>query len=232
MGDRAYMVTFKKIDPFFVIGLEDPRHPTILGKLKIPGFSDYLHPYDATHIIGFGKEAEDAKEGSFAWYQGMKIAVFDVTDVGNPKEMYREVIGDRGTSSPLLTNHKALLFDKERGLISFPVTVYQIPAEQKESGEPSAYGSPIFQGAYVYNFTLADGFELLGTITHYASDTFLKAGDYWYSGDKDISRIVRIAETLYTVSDSEVQSHAYPGITSEGSVVFEAKAGGVEDVVY
>ncbi|HAI98751.1 TPA: hypothetical protein DCL30_04420 [Candidatus Peribacteria bacterium] len=232
MGDRAYMVTFKKIDPFFVIGLEDPRHPTILGKLKIPGFSDYLHPYDATHIIGFGKEAEDTKEGSFAWYQGMKIAVFDVTDVGNPKEMYREVIGDRGTSSPLLTNHKALLFDKERGLISFPVTVYQIPAGQKESGEPSAYGSPIFQGAYVYNFTLADGFELLGTITHYASDTFLKAGDYWYSGDKDISRIVRIADSLYTVSDSEVQSHAYPSIASEGSVIFEAEAGGVEDVVY
>ena len=56
IGDRLYMVTFKRIDPFFVIDLSSPSSPKILGKLKIPGYSDYLHPYDATHIIGIGKE--------------------------------------------------------------------------------------------------------------------------------------------------------------------------------
>ncbi|HNO08143.1 MAG TPA: beta-propeller domain-containing protein, partial [Methanoregulaceae archaeon] len=56
IGDRLYMVTFKRIDPFFVIDLAKPENPEILGKLKIPGYSDYLHPYDATHIIGIGKE--------------------------------------------------------------------------------------------------------------------------------------------------------------------------------
>ena len=56
IGDRLYMVTFKRIDPFFVIDLSTPASPKILGKLKIPGYSDYLHPYDATHIIGVGKE--------------------------------------------------------------------------------------------------------------------------------------------------------------------------------
>ncbi len=56
IGDRLYMVTFKRIDPFFVIDLSTPTSPKILGKLKIPGYSDYLHPYDATHIIGIGKE--------------------------------------------------------------------------------------------------------------------------------------------------------------------------------
>ena len=98
----------------------DPRDPEILGKLKIPGYSDYLHHYDENHIIGFGKDTIEAAEDEvemrgfgFAWYQGMKVAMFDVTDVANPVELHKMVIGDRGTDSPLLYNHKALLFDKE-----------------------------------------------------------------------------------------------------------------------
>jgi uncharacterized secreted protein with C-terminal beta-propeller domain len=88
IGDRAYMVTFKKIDPLFVIDLSQPANPSILGKLKIPGYSDYLHPYDENHIIGIGKHTVEAEEGlkeqrnlDFAWYQGLKIALFDVSDV-------------------------------------------------------------------------------------------------------------------------------------------------------
>src|SRR3989344_4840698 len=57
IGERAYMVTFKKVDPLFVIDLSNPQSPSILGKLKIPVYSDYLHPYDENHIIGIGKEA-------------------------------------------------------------------------------------------------------------------------------------------------------------------------------
>ncbi|HQJ38073.1 MAG TPA: beta-propeller domain-containing protein, partial [Bacillota bacterium] len=117
MGDRAYMVTFKKVDPLFVIDLKDPKNPAILGALKIPGYSDYLHPYDENHIIGFGKDTIELsnegtwkREGTTAYYQGMKIALFDVSDVSNPKEKFKEIIGDRGTDSELLNNHKALLF--------------------------------------------------------------------------------------------------------------------------
>ncbi|MBI5156193.1 beta-propeller domain-containing protein, partial [Candidatus Peregrinibacteria bacterium] len=109
MGDRLYMVTFQRVDPLFVIGLEDPANPKILGKLKIPGFSDYLHPYDKTHIIGFGKETEETKEGNVR-LQGFKMALFDVSDVANPVQQFSENIGDMGTSSDLLYNHKALLF--------------------------------------------------------------------------------------------------------------------------
>ncbi|KUK81107.1 MAG: Secreted protein, partial [Pelotomaculum thermopropionicum] len=56
MGNRGYLVTFRTVDPFFVIDLKDPRHPAILGALKIPGYSDYLHPYDDNHVLGFGKD--------------------------------------------------------------------------------------------------------------------------------------------------------------------------------
>jgi uncharacterized secreted protein with C-terminal beta-propeller domain len=90
MGDRGYLVTFKKVDPFFVLDLKNPASPKILGALKIPGFSDYLHPYDDNHIIGFGKETIELSQngGTNAYYQGLKLAVFDVTDVSHPVEMY------------------------------------------------------------------------------------------------------------------------------------------------
>ena len=102
MGSRCYLVTFKKVDPLFVIDLSDPTQPKVLGELKITGFSDYLHPYDENHIIGIGKETVAAEEGDFAWYQGVKISLFDVSDVANPKEIAKYEIGDRGTDSPVL----------------------------------------------------------------------------------------------------------------------------------
>ena len=70
LGERAYLVTFKKIDPLFVVDLSDPTAPRVLGYLKIPGYSDYLHPYDRDHVIGLGKDTFDM--GDFAWYQGVR----------------------------------------------------------------------------------------------------------------------------------------------------------------
>ena len=215
IGDRAYMVTFRTIDPLFVIDTSDPRNPKILGKLKIPGYSDYLHPYDENHILGFGKEATESKDGNFAWYQGMKIALFDVSDVENPVELHKTVIGDRGTDSPLLHNHKALLFEKERNLLSFPVSVYAITEEQKLGEPESAWGSPVFQGAYVYDLTLANGFDLRGQITHYDPDTFQKAGDAWYGYGKDIERVVRIEDSLLAVSPAAITSSDLESLTLE-----------------
>jgi uncharacterized secreted protein with C-terminal beta-propeller domain len=70
MGDRCYLVTFKKTDPLFVIDLSKPTSPIVLGQLNILGYSDYLHPYDETHLIGVGKHTVEADEGDFACYQG------------------------------------------------------------------------------------------------------------------------------------------------------------------
>lgn len=220
MGDRTYMVTFKNTDPFFVIDTSDPRNPRILGKLKIPGYSDYLHPYDQNHILGFGKEAVEAKDGNFAWYQGMKIALFDVTDPSDPVEMSKVVIGDRGTQSPLLHNHKALLFDRERGLLAFPVSVAHISDAQKRGGswDFPAYGDTVFQGAYVYDVDLQSGLRLRGTITHYGEDDILKSGSYLYG--KDIERIVRIGDTLLTVGQDRVLSSGEASLREEGRAIY------------
>ncbi len=227
MGNRAYMVTFKTVDPFFVIDLTDARNPKILGQLKIPGFSNYLHPYDDNHVIGFGKEVDESIDKDkvhtddaiyYTAIQGMKISMFDVSDVSNPTEKWKTVIGDRGTESPLLNDHKALLFEKDKGLLSFPVLVTKTPAGQPKSAD----GQPVFQGAYVYDVSLTKGFTLKGTVTHYDDDSvFLKSGSYWYGGEKDVQRVVRIGESLYTISPDEVRGSALSDLRLQGKVVLK-----------
>ncbi|HLC75981.1 MAG TPA: beta-propeller domain-containing protein [Candidatus Peribacterales bacterium] len=219
LGGRTYMVTFRTIDPLFVIDTSNPRNPKILGQLKIPGYSDYLHPYDENHILGFGKEAVVSKDGTLAWQQGMKIALFDVSDVKNPKELHNLVIGERGTDSPLLQNPKALLFEKNRSLLAFPVRIHKILHPEQYYGDPaSAYGDPVFQGAQVYTIDVANGFTLRGTVTHYTNDDWLKAGGYVYG--KDIERIVRIDDSLYTISAWGIKSADEVTVEEQGALPF------------
>lgn len=221
MGKKAYMVTFQKVDPLFVIDLSEPTDPKILGKLKIPGYSDYLHPYDENHIIGFGKDTVEAKEGTFAWYQGMKIAIFDVSDVSNPKEMFKEIIGDRGTYSELLNNHKALLFSKDKNLLAFPITVERIKNKQEDQSVSPQYGEFEFQGAYVYNIDLINGFKLKGKITHISDDEYLKSGSYWYNDDKNVQRILYIRDKLYTLSNGMIKANNMEDLKEVNSLVIQ-----------
>jgi len=230
MGDRGYMVTFKNVDPFFVLDLKDPAAPRILGALKIPGFSDYLHPYDENHIIGFGKETVEISQsngqgilpgtsmGSNAYYLGMKLAVFDVTDVSNPVEMFKTSIGDRGTDSEVLRNHKALLFNKDKGLLSFPVTLMEVKKPQINPAGVLQYGTFSFQGAYVYHVDLNSGFTLKGKISHLEEKDLLKAGNQYY-GAKAIERILYIKDTLYTVSKGVIKANDLASLQEKNSLI-------------
>jgi len=207
IADRAYLVTFVKIDPLFVIDLSDPRAPTVLGKLKIPGYSDYLHPYDETHIIGVGKEAIGSEQGNFAWYQGLKLSLFDVSDVENPIEVAKLNIGDRGSDSYALHDHKAFLFDREKELLVIPVLLAEIDESDYPSGLPDwAYGEFVWQGAYVISLTPEDGFEVRGRISH-DSDDIEKSGYYYYSSFS-VKRSLYMDDTLYTVSDAQIKANS------------------------
>jgi len=209
MGDRGYLVTFKKIDPLFMLDLSDPHEPRVLGQLKITGYSDYLHPYDETHIIGVGKETVEAEEGNFAWYQGLKISLFDVSDVEAPKEVAKYEIGDRGTDSPILRDHKAFLFDKSKNLLVIPVTVAEIdPAKYPGGVSPNAYGDFVWDGAYVFRISLEEGLVFRGGVTHLDSEAELLKSGYWYYSPYSVKRSLYIGDVLYTISDRKIKMNS------------------------
>lgn len=204
MDNRLYMVTFRNIDPLFVIDLSDPTAPIVLGQLKVTGYSAYLHPYDETHIIGIGKETEYEAKEDFAWYQGVKISLFDVSDVSNPIEVAKYEIGDRGTDSPVLYDHKALLFDQEKNLLVIPVWVAEIDETKYEEGVPDwAYGDFVWQGAYVFDVSL-NGITLRGQISH-KEDGTANYGYYYYYTSPIVQRSLFIEDVLYTISSMKMK---------------------------
>lgn len=180
-GDKAYMVTFYEMDPLFVIDLSDSRNPKILGELKIPGYSSYLHPYDETHLIGFGYDTKSNYNESGVVRDGLKMSMFDISDLENPKEMFTIKIGDNRTSSELTSNHKALLFSKEKNFIAFPIKGYI-------NGKYEAK-------AQVYNIDLEKGFSLRGEIEH-------KGTNYMNS----IKRIIYNKDVFYTMSQKLIKA--------------------------
>jgi uncharacterized secreted protein with C-terminal beta-propeller domain len=197
IGDRLYLVTFKQIDPLFVIDLSDPKHPGILGELKIPGYSDYLHPYGADHIIGIGKETEENQWGGVS-VAGLKVALFDVSDVNNPVLVDNVVIGEAGTDSAALRDHKAFLFVEEKDLLVLPVSEI-VRVENPASKYPGSYSTATWQGAYVYQVSPASGFSLKGKVTHAE-----KGSPYTWNAPDAVERSLFMDETLYTVSKRSI----------------------------
>lgn len=205
MGPKGYLVTFKKVDPFFTLDLSLSTDPKVVGKLKIPGFSDYLHPYDENHIIGIGKDTVEAEEGNFAWYQGLKMAIFDVSDFANPKELHRVIIGDRGTNSEVLNDHKAFLFSETKKLLVIPIQLAEIDEELKASEEykSNTYGERVFNGAFVFESFKEKGFQEEARISH---------------GTASIRRSLYIGGTLYTISSKKIQAHSLMDFSLQGEI--------------
>lgn len=197
MGDKAYMVTFKQTDPLFVIDVATPTAPKVLGELKIPGFSNYLHPLDENHLIGFGYETKSVpQEDSInprIITEGMKVSLFDVSDLANPKELDTEVIGDQGTYSPIQYDHHALFQHNEKSLYGFPISIYE---EGKE------YSQFKQDGALVYEITPEKGIVLKGNLLNPENPAQLY--EEWESS---IQRMIYIEDSLYTIAMKEITSY-------------------------
>ncbi len=179
VGDKAYMVTFRRTDPLFVIDLKDVENPKILGELKIPGYSDYLHPYDENHLIGIGKDADEQGREL-----GVKVSFFDVSNFSEPKEISKIVIGTRGSYTPVSYDHKAFLFSKSKNLLVIPVSVAETPYNQS------------WQGAYVFKVD-SSGIAERGKISH-TEEPY----------DYEIKRALYIDDILYTISNKKIKMNS------------------------
>ncbi len=115
MGDTAYFVTFRQVDPLFAADLSDPRNPKVLSALKIPGFSAYLHPFGEGRLLGIGYDADE----EHGWTENVKLSMFDISDPGNVSEAFRLSVKDVNYTS-VQYNHKGVFVDVKTGTVAFP----------------------------------------------------------------------------------------------------------------
>ena len=204
LGKMGFLVTFYMVDPLFVFNLTNPTNPQLLGELKIPGYSNYLHPLDSNHLLGIGKDAKI--QGDNWWYEGMKISLFNTTNPFDPQEITNLIIGVRGTESEALNDHKAILIDSEKGLLSMPIRLCEYVTNNTDVS-PWEHGETVWQGAYVFSVNPANAsLAIQGRITHIEDlDAFRE--DWWAFRDQFIRRTGYIESMFYAISNYKITFH-------------------------
>jgi uncharacterized secreted protein with C-terminal beta-propeller domain len=189
-GDTAYLVTFRNVDPLFVVDLSDPESPTVTGELKIPGYSEYLQSLGENHLLGIGRGANE-QSGLF---EELQVSIFDVTDGSDPQLAHRYSIeGGRGTTTIATGNtwtagdgdHHAVAYYADQGVLTLPI------AGQSSWGDSDALFEPGEGGLLVLSVDVNAGIEKLALIEH----------------DTPILRSVRVGDTLIVISATQVSSH-------------------------
>ena len=213
MGERVYMVTFRQTDPLFVVDLSDAENPRVVGELKVTGYSGYLHPYDENHLLGIGMEATE--EGRT---QGVKVSLFDVSDMENPEEIGKYEVDERWSSSEAIYDHMAVLFDKTKNLLVIPVSYNKEIAVAGQNWP--RYEN--WQGVYVFDVDL-NGIELKGKITHNEDEN---GTDYWYGGGDYVRRSLYMDDVLYTLSNSKIKANELNDLSFVGEVELPFGSGG------
>jgi uncharacterized secreted protein with C-terminal beta-propeller domain len=220
IGDKAYVVTWHVTDPLFVIDLANPSEPKILGELKIPGFSEYMHPLDDTHLLTIGRETDDTGHqhtDSGYWY-GIAIQVFDVTNPLEPKQQYKYVYdGGEYATSEATQNHKAFTYFDDRKLLAFPY-VRQIGwGATTETGPSSTLE--------LFHVDLESGIKKLGSIDHSALLSTTSNGNYGYCGgyyDGSVRRGVFFENVVYSISYGGILANDVSSLAQVSSLKFEA----------
>ena len=193
MGEKGYVVTYKQVDPLFALDLKDPTNPKVTGELKIPGFSEYLHPYSDGLLIGIGNDTKANKNGG-EQRNGMKISMFDVSDPLNPKEVQSLAFGEPYSYSEILHNHKSLLYLKDKNLIGFPVQTNGI------------------NEFHVFKITENKGFELIGKVSQKPANWEQRKSEYkvYDSVSNQYSSLIQrgilIDDVLYTISVENIKA--------------------------
>ncbi|GAB1475590.1 hypothetical protein MASR2M70_04220 [Bacillota bacterium] len=210
MGDKGYVVTFRTMDPLFVFDLSDPANPKVTGELKIPGFSNYLHPVGEDLILGIGMETRELFERDYLGREtpvgfrqgGLKISLFDVSDMGKPKEIANYIIGDNGSYSEALYNHKAVMVDENSQQIAFDTFI----SDGKNWNDSN-------QGALVISYG-GRQIKQRAFLEFQQQEVY---GKYIPYG----RRVAYIGNTLYYIQDGIINAFDYDSFEKIGSLILK-----------
>jgi hypothetical protein len=192
VGDRAYVVTFRVVDPLFAIDLSMPTAPRVAGAIKIPGFSNYLHPVGEDYILGFGRDANEIT-GELGAAQ---VSLFFVGDLDHPQLVDRMTLsGADWFSSEAFFDHHAIAYFAEQQVLSIPIS-WQETTEMDADGDGTIdrWNSQQRSAAFVFQLDVDGanvGMEFAGRIDH----------------DSTVRRSVRIGDALITISNDYVKIH-------------------------
>jgi uncharacterized secreted protein with C-terminal beta-propeller domain len=200
IGDQGYVVTFRQVDPLYVIDLSNPAAPTVAGELKIPGFSSYIHPLEPGYLLTAGRDGDD--EGNVG---GVKIEIFDVRNPAQPKSVKTAVIGDGwNTWSDVLWDHKAFSYFAARNLLAIPVSGWV--ETQSSNGWWGEYKSELA----LFRVTTSD-IEVLPSVSHMGFFDDFGGNDHcrYYSGywQAQIYRGIFVEDYVYSLSQLGLQVH-------------------------
>ena len=204
MGDRAYVVTFKKTDPLWVFDVGDARHPRLLGELQIPGFSTYMHPIDRDHLLTIGFNAAD--QGEYAWFTSLRLQILDVSNPTVPRLLFAHDIGTRGTSSEAATDHLAFTYFPEKNLLAVPVDVCE------GGNQNGGYGDRMtFSGLMVFGVDTSTGFTLKGGVDHRSQDPnatdpgYSGCSTWWANATSRVERSAFFDDFVYSIAPDQMK---------------------------
>jgi hypothetical protein len=201
VGDRGYVVTFRQVDPLFVVDLADASAPQVVAELKIPGFSSYMHPLGEGHLLTVGSDGTD--DGQIT---GLAVQIFDVSDAANPALTHKEVIPN--ASSEVAWNHKAFSF--HQGVLAIPA-----------SGWTDDY-SGYFSRLEVFAIDAEAGITPRGSVDHTPFFGDAPSNDYYCGGwDTEVRRSVFIEEAIYSISRGGVVASGVADLAPLASLAFE-----------
>lgn len=229
VGSLAYVVTFKKTDPLYAIDISNPQDPRILGELKIPGFSTYMHPLADSRLVGLGFDA--LEQGSFALYQGLQVSLFDTQDSTQMKRLDVDILGVRGSSSAATTDHRAFFMDQSEALFGFPISEIKdcwggIACAQRFAVDDESTREKNFSGAVFYKVQGDKlGEEIRVTHTDHMSESCARSSlpmSQWWENSvssPDIQRIFKLAGEIVTVSQGALKTFKLTnGLEQTGAV--------------
>jgi hypothetical protein len=186
VGDRGYVVTFRQIDPLFTFDLSDPSAPRKMGELKVPGYSTYIHPIDGDRLLTVGVHVPDGQNRR----GGMKISVFDVRDLKNPKEAFTHVIEGSAAWSESVHNHKAFTYLAERRLLALPVH--------------QSLGASSSSDLMLFHIGRTRGIRPAGTLS--MSDVRAHAAGYGPGYAPPVRRSIVADDYVYAVSEAGIRA--------------------------
>ncbi|MCA9720019.1 MAG: beta-propeller domain-containing protein, partial [Myxococcales bacterium] len=189
IGETGYVVTFRQIDPLYTIDASDPTAPAVVGELKIPGYSAYLHPVGEGLLLGVGREGNE--EGQVF---GTQLSLFDVSDASNPVQLHTAAVttGDGGGSSEVEWDHKAFLYWEPTSMAMLPVSWWSYDDINGES---------YFSGAIGYNVDVEAGITEIAQVEHPLPEG--EEGWYW---SNQLRRSLVVDDAVYTVSNLGIKA--------------------------